>query len=180
MKIDYVSATIVRIHLEHGEEMAPLMPVLSAFGDQVTVEIVIAPLDAEPVIEDDTPALFSTNGMSSAPGPEVPETPKPAPRRRPTSVYVTEEEDASVRLLRQHPEGLTAAQIGKVIGKPNNSTAVILWRLRTKRPSNDTTLPLVTKVSNGRHRVTALGSKINLKISGRPNYENRKLGWGES
>ena len=167
MKIDYVSATAVRIRLERGEEI----PMLSVFSEQVTVEIVIAPLE---------PTVFSTNGMSSAPGPEVPETPKPANRRRPTSVFVTEEEAASVRLLRQHPEGMTAAQIGKAIGKPSNSTAMILWRLRTKRPSNDTTLPLVTKVSNGRHRVTALGSKINLKISGRPNYENRKLGWGES
>lgn len=171
MKIDYANPTLVKIRLEHGNDITSLIPVLSAFSDRVTVEIVIAPVK---------PTASSTNGMSSAPGPEVPETPKPANRRKPTSVYVTEEEASSLRLLRQHPEGMTAAQIGKVIGKPTNTTSVILWRLRTKRPSNDTTLPLVAKVSNGRHRVTTLGSNIRLKISGRPNYENRKLGWEES
>lgn len=195
MKIAYLSPTNVQIRLDRGEEMGTVIPVLTAFGDQVTVEIVIAPADPPPAsasrlateeeaVDPDQPIpLFvkDDDGMTAAPGPD------PAPalpvvqalraKKRPGEVYVTDIESQVLRLLRQHPEGLTSPQIAKLLDITVSKASVTVWRLRAERPTKDTTTPLVTKVTDGRHLVTALGKGLRLIVVKRPNYDNAKVGW---
>jgi hypothetical protein len=186
MKISYTSPTSVRIEMEHGEEMTAIGPMLAAFGKQVTIEFVVSPADPPPVSAfrlgteeeavqpDGELALFvKDDGMTAAPGPAMP---KPKPKR-PSTVYLTAQEAEALRLLRQHEDGLTTPAIARIIGKSVDNTAAMMWRLRTQRPGPDTTTPLVTKISGGRFRVTALGKNLKLIITKRPNSENRKQGW---
>lgn len=195
MKIAYLSPTNVQIRLDRGEEVGALDSLLPAFGSEVTVEIIIAAADPPPasasrltaeeeaVAPGDTLPLFvkDDDGMTAAPGPD------PAPalpvvqalkaKKRPSEVYVTDIESQVIRLLRQHPEGLTSPQIAKLLDTTVSKASVTVWRLRAERPTKDTTTPLVTKVTDGRHLVTALGKGLRLIVVKRPNYDNAKLGW---
>ena len=196
MKIAYTGPTSVRIQMERGEEMSAVGQVLQAFDRQVTVEIVIAPADPPPASalrmpteeEDVDPhqemALFvKDDGMTTGPGMPVPALAKitvgPAKAKRPNEVYVTEVESQVLRLLRQHPDGLTSSQIATLLDMTVSKASVTVWRLRTERPGKDTTTPLVTKVTDGRHRVTALGKNLKLIVVKRPNFDNVKLGWSD-
>lgn len=119
------------------------------------------------------------DGMTAAPGPEVPPAPlPPAKRKRPTSVYVTESEAQAIRLLRQHPEGLTSAQIALIIGKSHDITVQVMSKLRASRPYKGISTPLVTRIGR-KYLVTTLGRHITLKTTDRPTYFNRQLGWHE-
>ena len=191
MKIAYNGPTNVRIEMEHGEEMTAVAPVLKAFGTQITVEIVIAPADPPPasalrlpteeeaVDPDRAIALFvKDDGMTTGPGVPVPALPR-LKTKRPSEVYVTDIESQVLRLLRQHPVGLTSPQIAEYLDVTVSKASVTVWRLRVERPARDTTTPLVTKVTDGRHLVTALGKSLRLVVVKRPNFDNTRIGWND-
>lgn len=123
-------------------------------------------------------AVKDNGGMTAAPGPKMPASPKTR-RPRPHEVYVTDIEGQVLRLLRQHPDGLNSNQIARLLGVTVSKASITAWRLRAERPSMDTTTPLVTKVTDGRHRVTALGEKLRLIVVKRPKPENDRIGWGD-
>jgi hypothetical protein len=167
MKIELPNG--MTIHLEGGEEIAAVVPWLMP-GDPAPAPR--ATTEEEAIDPGQEISLFTIREMEEAA--------PAARRRRPTSVHLTDEEAQALRHLRENPEGITTAALAQTLGKAVNVTAAIVWRLRTKRPSTDTTTPLVNKVSNGRHRVTALGRSVKIMVTERPALENRKLGWEES
>lgn len=170
MKITDKNGTVYE--LDGVEEIRTVLPMLQASGVLAEDEVKVTAAEA----------VVGHLHSFVKPAPEAPAPEAPAPKRksRPTSVYLTEEEAQVLRLLRQHSDGLTSTEIAKIIGKPLNATSALLWRLRVHRPYEDTTTPLIIRVSSGKNRVTALGEGLKIMTARRPNYENFKLGWGNA
>lgn len=132
MKIAYLSPTNVQIRLERGEEMHAVTDLLPAFGEQVTVEIIVAPADPPPasasrlaseeesVNSGDTLPLFvRDDGMTAAPAPAPRERQPRSWSKRIGVVYVTQTMLDIVNLLKDNPQGLSTremvvASIGQV------------------------------------------------------------------
>lgn len=159
----------VTIHLEDGENIDAVLPLLRA-ADPAPARLAAE----ETVAPGDTISLF-VKEEETAVVERQPSKPKP---KRPTEVYVTDIENQVIRLLRQHPEGLTSPQIAQLLNITVSKASVTVWRLRAERPTKDTTTPLVTKVTDGRHLITTLGKNLKLIVVKRPNHENLRVGWG--
>lgn len=165
------------IHCENVKEFAAVLPLLRP--DSLPDPGLLLP--DEEVIDPDQEIVLVVkdgDGMTAAPGPEVPPAKLPPKRKRPTSVYVTESEAQAIRRLRQHPEGLTSAQIAPILGKSHDITVQVMSKLRASRPYKGISTPLVTRIGR-KYLVTTLGRHITLKTTDRPTYFNRQLGWHE-
>lgn len=176
MKIELPNG--LTIHCESVEEFQTVLPLLRP-GDPDPAPRMAS--EEEAVRPGDTLSLFvKDEEMTAAPAPVQDDRDDDALRsrtRRPTEVYVTDIENRVLRLLRQHPEGLTSPQIARHLDVTVSKASVTAWRLRAERPFRDTTTPLVTKVTDGRHRITPLGRSLRLIVVKRPNHDNAKLGW---
>lgn len=180
MKIEMKNGMIV--YLEAGEDISAVLPILQQVNDESEhreISTDILNLRPQPAPEPNKPSILSPAPRILSPEPRVPtETPNPKNSRSDrSSVFVTEDEARIIRLLRQHPEGMTSRQVADRIGLPLNVTSQIIWRLRTQRPARDTTTPLSVKITAGRHLLTPLGKNLKLLIAARPAYENRNIGW---
>jgi hypothetical protein len=143
-------------------------------------------------VEEITAALPSLAGLSipvPSPAPVTvhrpePITPEPekaetatASRVRPKSMYVTEIEAVVMRVVRQFPEGITSQDIADLLDRDVQQVMSALYRLSSQRPFRDSADRLLVRISGNRVRATALGAKVKLLTSQRPNYVNPGLGW---
>lgn len=108
-----------------------------------------------------------------------------APRRRqqqqPDKCYLTKTEFDTMELLLRHPDGITSQRVAQTLGVTHSAASSTLNRIRTSRPYEDTTEPLITRVRNGLFKATALGARLTYLVGDKhasPKM-NRKLGWGQ-
>jgi hypothetical protein len=92
-------------------------------------------------------------------------------------MYVTEIEAVVMRVVRQFPEGITSQDIADLLDRDVQQVMSALYRLSSQRPFKDSADRLLVRISGNRVRATALGAKVKLLTSQRPNYVNPGLGW---
>jgi hypothetical protein len=178
--LTYANGTVTE--LSGVDELTAVMPLI--VGGVATVSVrdqvpapapvpIPAVVVAAPVV---APRAPSPPAEPTLPGLFLPE-PAATVNRRPRSVYLTENEVQIMRVIRQFPDGISSPDIAHLLDAQVSHTSFNVFQLRTKRPSADTTDPLVVKVSGGRFKATALGMRLKLLVAGRPMAANRELGW---
>lgn len=167
--IKITTASGLVIELADVDQLFAVMPLFMEGVGTATVQIATGePMQQQPPT---APADLGMLPMDVAPARK---------RRQPDKCYLTKTELPAMDLLLAHPKGITSADVAKRLGVTHSAAASTLNRIRTHRPYEDTTEPIITRVSNGLYRPTTLGANLTYLVGDRPAVKmNHKIGWGQ-